>query len=169
MNVTMGVDSAKEGSKPFAGFEPEMYSDEALIAKAQKLGIETLEVGEEGVKKLNEAGVPTEAKPAARGLLEARIRDFIVYKPLQGKRELVIGHPHDNLMDAMREITSRGGIWDSNCMPDSKPLWIESDSPGLAMLLSEHFATKTTNPDGSVTKVNCPVGRPEGWVPDYQG
>jgi hypothetical protein len=158
INVTMGLDRAKEGYRPYANLDAaELGTDEELHARCEELGIETQVVSTEGAKKLGK-----EPEPAERATLEARMKDFLKYRELSGLRELQIGIPHDDLLTAMREIVGPGGLWTAHAFADQRPLWIESSSPGLLSLLQEHFA-KADAKTGK--KEPCPGERPKDWKP----
>jgi hypothetical protein len=158
MNVTIGLDCAKEGYRPYANLEGEDFgSDEEVFGKAEELGIETNEVSAAGAAKAGK-----ETKPASRAMVEARVREHLKFRPAPGNRELVIGLPHDDMLTAMREIVGPGGLWNSHVLEGGKPLWVESDSPGLKALLQEHFGT----PDAKTGKKTlCAGERPKDWKP----
>lgn len=159
MTVIIGLDCAKEGYRPFANLDSADFGDdEALYGKAEELGIETNEMSAASAEKAGK-GQP---KPASRAMVEERVRGHLKFRPLQGNRELVIGLPHDDLLTAMREIVGPGGLWPSHVQEGGKPLWVESDSPGLKSLLQEHFAT--VGKDGKKKEL-CPGERPKDWKP----
>jgi len=70
------------------------------------------------------------------------------FKSLKGNRVTEVNLPKEfTLSSAFVAITSPTGVWANHS--DKNPVWVESDSDGLAALLAEHFG--------------CPVGQPEGW------
>jgi len=77
--------------------------------------------------------------------------DAVIHEPLDGNRITAVHIPDDyTLAEAFQCVTAPDGVWAHHGQPDTKPVWVESDSVGLAALLAEHFG--------------CEVGRPDGWV-----
>lgn len=80
--------------------------------------------------------------------LATRIADHLMYRETGGYGVTTANIPDSvNLGNAFKTITDPGGVYAAHS--DEAPAWVESDSDGLAMLLSEHYG--------------CPIGEPAGW------
>lgn len=92
-----------------------------------------------------------QARRGADGEPERDDEGFVVHEPIAGDEQRVTrvevpeGVP---LAEAFVSITQPvRGVWANHS--DEPPMWVESDSEGLAALLAEHFG--------------CRIGRPRGW------
>ena len=151
MNIFLGNEKATEGyRKPI---DPDDYTHEQLVVKAEKMGVST---------KLEP--MKANSKDCPDDLLAARINDFVYKRRVPGKRILEISIPIDERLDiAFRNIVSPGGIWENHAEKGSKPTWVEGDHKTLVEMLSDHFGTT----DSKGKKTPLKIGRPSGWVQTF--
>lgn len=96
-------------------------------------------------------GVSLDDNPT-KDLIAARLSAQPQFRRLNFQAVTEVNFPDDiTLGEAFNTITAPGGVWEYHS--DAPPAWVESDSEGLAMLLSEHWG--------------CDIGAPRNLEADY--
>jgi hypothetical protein len=144
LRAVMGNVAAKEGY--YVQVSPEIGHD-ALVARAAELGVELHEYAKDP-----ETGERVATKEKDDIQLANEISGVVHFRALPGRRTVTVGHPNEDLMEFIGNITARGrGVWDNHS--NAPPAWVESDNEAVAIILSAQYG--------------CPIGRPEDWVDSF--
>lgn len=136
MRAQLGTDQAVEGIKH------EVKADDHTKAEL--------------VQKAEDAKISTDGDKA---MLAARLSEHVERRRIPDPRVCTVEFPEGTpLAEAFTTITARNGLWSYHS--DSPASWVESDSPGLAQLLAEHFACPIGAPDDVEDTHWTPAGRP---------
>lgn len=72
--------------------------------------------------------------------------DEVTYTPMEGARVLTMKIPDDvSTAEAFVAVTSKNGIAEK-WLGDEAPTWVAAETPGLQMLLAEHFGCAEGKP-----------------------
>lgn len=144
MFVELGNETAKAGYRE--DVNPHDYSAEDLKTLAEEQGVST-----EGTKDH----------------IAARLSAIVRFHDVSDvPRVLTVNFPEGTTLgEAFNTVTNVGGVWDHHGGLENKPAWVNSDSDGLAALLSEHFGCDVGKPD-NVEATHFTESGPPGIGPD---
>jgi len=132
IKVVLGTGAAVEAYRN--AVDPAAFSLDALLVKA-------------ATENVNVEDIATD-----KAAIAARLSAVVYKRALPGNRTVVAAFPDDMpLMECAQTITVSKGIWDCHSpggfAESGVPLWVTSDSPGLASLIAEHYGCTVGAPD----------------------